>query len=101
MLMRTDTPTHEFKQRFGLANSHKLTLARSHVETRNGAVFEVQWLEEHDEDNALVARYRSWTKQAQRPPYRKQMGWERFSAKGQLLDREVRYSKRDTNDWLH
>lgn len=101
MLMRSETSTHDFKQLFGLAKSHTLTMARSHVETRNGTVSRVQWLEEHNEDNALIARYRSWTKQSQRPPYRKQMGWERFSAKGQLLDREVRFSKRDTNDWLH
>ena len=76
-------------------------MSRKHVERLNGTVFEVQWLEEHNEDETLVARYRSWTQQAQKPPYRKQVGWERYSLKGQLLDREVRYSKRDNNDWLH
>ena len=76
-------------------------MSQTHVETRNSTVLEVQWLEEHNEDETLVARYRSWTNQSQRPPYNKQVGWERFSVKGQLLAREVRYSKRDTNDWLH
>jgi hypothetical protein len=99
--MSTHTSTHYFEQLFGLSQSHSLTLSQSHAETRNDTVFEVQWLEEHNDECKLVARYRSWTKQSKKPPYRKQIGWERFCAKGQLLDREVRYSKRDKNDWLH
>lgn len=99
--MDIDTSIHDFEQWVGLSQSHSLTLSRTHLETRDHTVFEVQWLEERNEDEILVARYRSWTNQSQRPPYRKQKGWERFSVKGQLLDREVLYSKRDTNDWLH
>ncbi|MFT6877621.1 MAG: hypothetical protein ACJAZF_003751 [Granulosicoccus sp.] len=101
MLMDINTPTHDFEQLFGLSQSHGLTLSRTHVETRDGTVFKVQWLEERNQDETLVARYRSWTNQSQRPPYDKQTGWERFCVKGQLLEREVHYSKRDTNDWLH
>lgn len=99
--MRTDTSISEFQHLFGLAQSHSLALARSHTETRNGTVFEVQWLDEFNDANELIAHYRLWTNQSQTPPYRKQVGWERFSVKGQLLDREVHYSKRETNDWLH
>ncbi|MFT4730732.1 MAG: hypothetical protein ACI9UN_005262 [Granulosicoccus sp.] len=99
--MDFDTATHDFEQWVGLSQSHSLTLSRTHTETRDNTVFEVQWLEERNEDKLLIARYRSWSAQSQRPPYRKQMGWERFSAKGKLLDREVLYSKRDTTDWLH
>ena len=99
--MSTEISTHDLEQLFGLSQSHSLTLSRSHVEKRNDTVFEVQWLDEHNKEFKLVARYRSWTNQSQKPPYRKQIGWERYCAKGELLDREVRYSKRDTNDWLH
>jgi hypothetical protein len=99
--MNTEISTQEFERLFGLSKSHSLTMSRTHVETRNGCVFEVQWLEEHNKDETLVARFRSWTKQSLTPPYRKQSGWERFSTNGALLDREVKYSKRDTNEWLH
>ena len=99
--MGTNYSTQTFEQLFGLAKTHSLTMARTHVVTRDSTVFEVQWLEEHNEDNKLVARYRSWTNKSQKPPYRKQVGWERYSLSGKILDREVHYSKRDTNDWLH
>jgi hypothetical protein len=100
-LMGINTKARNFEQLFGLSQSNSLTMGQTQTVTLDNTVFEVQWLEERNEDELLIARYRSWTKQSQRPPYKKQMGWERFSAKGQLLDREVHYSKRDTNDWLH
>lgn len=99
--MSSNTSTYDLKQLFGLTRSHTLTLSRTDTQTCNDTEYKVQWLDEHDANEILVARYRSWSKQAKKPPYRQQTGWERFSIKGHLLAREVRYSKRETNDWLH
>ena len=91
----------EFRKIVKLSEHHSLTISGSHKETRGNTVYETQWLDEKNAEEVVVARFRQWTNQSTKPPYRKQIGWERFSAKGALLDREIRYSKRDTNEWLH
>lgn len=99
--MNTNTSIRHFEKLFGLPQNHSLTVFQTQTQTRNSTVFEVQWLEERNQDNTVIARYRSWTRHTQRPPYRRLKGWERFCITGELLDREVRYSQRDSNDWMH
>ena len=86
---------------FELSERHSLRMTRSHTETRGDTVFETQWLDERNEQDILVARFRAWSNQSTQPPYRKQTGWERFSTNGDLLDREILYSKRANKEWLH
>ncbi len=90
-----------FKALFALPAEHSLTLSGTRKESRNGSEYESHWLEEHDAGEQLIARFRTWTRKSLRPPYSKQIGWERYSLKGELLDREVRYSRRPDTDYLH
>lgn len=99
--MNSVNSVQELSKVVELSEHHSLTVSRSHKETRGNTVYETQWLDERNEHNKLVARFRLWTNQSTKPPYRKQTGWERFSVNGALLDREIRYSKRDNNEWLH
>ncbi len=87
--------------RFDINPEHSLKQQNhSHVE-KDQTHYETCWYVEQDDQKRVVARYRSWSNQAKLPPYRAQLGWERYSPEGTLLEREVRYSKRDTNDTLH
>ncbi|MGQ7844551.1 hypothetical protein ACUNV4_08750 [Granulosicoccus sp. 3-233] len=90
-----------FRTLLDLPTEHSLTVSGSRRETRNGSEYESHWFEEHDAQAQLIARFRTWTRQSLRPPYRKQIGWERYSLKGELLDREVRYSRRPDTQYLH
>lgn len=99
--MTADTNTRNYAMLFALSPEHRLAECKSTVASRNGSSCETRWLEEYDAGNQLVARFRTWTRQSLRPPYRKQVGWERFSLSGELLDREVRYSRRLTEGYLH
>ncbi len=99
--MITDTASLAFEQLFSVPEKHSLTLSSSRSKTRDSTVYETRWFDEFDVDGTLVARFHSWSHQALKPPYRKQLGWERYSLAGKVVDREVRYSKRDNNDYLH
>jgi len=99
--MIIDDTAQPYERLFDLPNTHSLKLSSSKQVKRDSMVFETRWLDEHDEKHKLVARFRTWTNQSMKPPYRKQIGWERYSLSGDLLDREVRYSKRENNDYLH
>lgn len=99
--MKNDTASDELKRLLALPEEHRLSVSRSRKESRHGSDYESHWLEEHDASDQLIARFRTWTRQSLRPPYRKQIGWERYSLKGELLDREVRYSRRPDTDYLH
>ncbi|NND92646.1 MAG: hypothetical protein HKN42_17465 [Granulosicoccus sp.] len=99
--MISDHRQPPFETWFELPPEHSLTLADSRRVKRASAILETRWLEELDAQDRLVARFRTWTKQSLKPPYRQQIGWERFSLTGQLLDREIRYSRRDSDDYLH
>lgn len=76
---------------FGIDPTHTLRLVGRRRRAGAEGLDETRWLDEHDAERRLVARYRTWTRRATRPPYRRQLGWERFSLAGELLDREVRY----------
>jgi len=90
-----------FEQLFDLPENHSLRPAGSYKLKRDCAIYETSWLNEIDDRQTLVSRYRTWTHRSLKPPYRRQTGWERFSPTGELLDREVRYSKRDDMQYLH
>ena len=99
--MGNDIKPEEFAQLFDLPAEHSITLADSSERTGNSVVCATQWLEEYDAAQQLVARYRCWSRRSLKPPYRRQLGWERFSLAGNLLDREIRYSKREDMQYLH
>jgi len=86
---------------FGISPTHSLKLQNRQRTQRAGTWFETRWFDEHDARHKLIARYRTWTNQGTQPPYRTQVGWEKYSLSGTLLDREVRYSKRDDNEYVH
>jgi len=91
----------ELEDRFNLPENHSLTLSQTNKNTVGSTVTATTWFEEYDEANTLVSRYRTWTNRSLKPPYRSQIGWEKFSLSGQLLDREVRYSRRSDLSYLH
>ncbi len=91
----------ELEALVGLEPAHSLVQASREQIKRDGTVYETLWLDEHDKSDKLVARYRTWSNHDLKPPYRKQLGWERYSLSGKLLDREVRYSKREDNEYVH
>lgn len=84
-----------------LSKGHSLKVSRSHQEKQASTHCETQWLDEHDEHGILIARLRTWTNRDLSPPYRQQLGWERYSLAGEMLIREIRYSKRSNNDYVH
>ncbi len=99
--MNKGEPVEQFERLLKINDQHQLSVRSSHIEKRGNTQFQTHWLDERDAEQILVARIRAWTNESSHPPYRKQIGWERYSLKGDLLDREVRYSKRSNNDWLH
>ncbi|MBX2879988.1 MAG: hypothetical protein KTR32_08655 [Granulosicoccus sp.] len=80
---------------------HRLVPGSKRRVKNDSTVYETFWLEEHNEQNERIARYRTWNNRSLVPPYAQQTGWERYSNSGQLLDREVRYSQRDNMDYIH
>jgi len=91
----------EITQRFELKAGHTLELQSHDKIGKDGTHYETIWYDERDDNNALVSRYRAWINQDSNPPYRRQIGWEQYALTGELLDREVRYSKRDDLEYLH
>ena len=93
----------ELANRFSILPAHSLKEseedARSHKKT--DAACDTKWFIEYDTEHKVVARYRSWISQCLKPPYKKQFGWERYSASGALLEREVRYHQRKSMEYLH
>jgi len=101
MRMITNTTPHDYEQLFALPEQHSLKQSSNRRTVRNSTVCETRWLDEYDVNDKLIARFRTWTHQAQKPPYRKQVGWERYSLSGTILDREIRYSRRSDNEYVH
>lgn len=87
--------------RFDINPAHTLKQQNHEQTEQSQTLYETCWYVEKDDEMNIVARYRSWTNQALQPPYRSQIGWERYSASGTLLEREVRYMKPETTDYLH
>ena len=96
-----DARVSDYAALFDLAPRHTLHPARGARVRRGDTLHETRWLEERDAARRLVARYRTWTNRSSVPPYRTQLGWERFSPAGELLVREVRYSTRESVARLH
>ncbi len=93
----------EIIRRFDIRPEHTLTEPESdaRVHKKHNAICDTKWFIELDNRQKVVARYRSWISRSLKPPYRQQFGWERYSASGELMDREVRYHERDTMEYLH
>lgn len=81
---------------FAIDAAHRLSLSRQIRTRRADTLHETRWIEERDADDRLIARFRTWTNRCSRAPHRTQFGWERWSLDGQLLDREIRFSTRDS-----
>ena len=85
---------------FGVPRAHRLKLLSRTVSERGAGTREVRWFLECDADGAELARYRCWdertapgrTTDARRGPAR-ELGWERYGPRGELLDREVRRAR--------
>lgn len=99
--MSNDNNAQDFARLFDLPDNHSLTMSDVNRVEKNRMIYETRWLDEHDHNNNLIARFRTWTNRSLQPPYRRQTGWEQYSLSGDLLDREIRYSKRDTMDFVH
>lgn len=64
-------------------------------------LIETRWLDERDDQKKLIARFRTWINRSLKPPYQSQVGWERYSLCGKILDREIRYSRQDDAQYMH
>ncbi len=91
----------ELIQRFDLKTGHTLKLQSHDKIGKDGTIYETIWYDERDSEEKLVSRFRAWINQDGNPPYRRQIGWEQYALSGELLDREVRYSKREDLEYLH
>jgi len=87
--------------RFDINPTHSLKQQNRQQQERSGKHYDTCWYVEKNAAQEIVARYRSWTNQALQAPYRSQIGWERYSPSGTLLEREVRYAELPKTDQLH
>lgn len=101
MRMSCEKSAPDYRALFAVRDNHTLSVSSTRSASRDGSVFETLWLNERDAHKRLIARYRTWTNQSLSPPYRSQRGWERYSPTGDLLDREIRYTRRDTMEYVH
>lgn len=87
--------------RFDINPEHTLKQQNHEQLAQDDTHYETCWYIEKDEQKRIVARYRSWSNQGMHAPYRLQLGWERYTPEGMLMEREVRYATRDDKDALH
>ena len=87
--------------RFDIDPSHSLKQQNREHYDQAQTRYTTCWYVEKDNQGRIVARYRSWSNRAKQPPYREQIGWERYSPTGTLMEREVQYSKLDDSITLH
>lgn len=99
--MSNEDESHDYKSLFAVSETHELTVSSKRTVKHDSTVYETRWLDERDENKTLISRFRTWTNRSMKPPYRRQLGWERYSLSGDLLDREVRYSRRKSMAYLH
>ncbi|MFK7889623.1 MAG: hypothetical protein AB8B63_02315 [Granulosicoccus sp.] len=99
--MNQDPSLEPYHSLFALPAEHTLVETRTQRVKQNGTVYETRWLDELDESRQPVSHFRAWANHSLQPPYRRQSGWERYSPGGALLDREIRYSQREDNDYVH
>lgn len=79
----------------------RLQVLNTHAEVINGTRHQVTWFTAISDRTNECRRYRVWFNEELSPPYRKQHGWEQFDSAGDVCDREIRYSRRSSNDYLH
>lgn len=87
--------TDLYRPMLGISSEHTLELADTRKSSLHWSQRESLLLKEFDTNSKLIAHYRVWDQQSNKAPYRRQRGWEKYSLDGDLLDREVRYSRRD------
>jgi hypothetical protein len=90
-----------FEHWFELPAEHHLEVTSHHRLQRGDSVLITRWMEQYDASKSLVARFRTWTRQGLKPPYQSQIGWERYSLTGEMLDREIRFARRTSQAYLH
>ena len=91
----------DYRTLFAVAPEHALGRTGGKRTERHGRTRECDWFEERDARGRLIACYRAWRERGARPPHRTESGWERWSPRGELLDREVRFSNRASVAALH
>ena len=91
----------QLRQWADISSTWQLKVLNTHKEVRNGTRYQVTWFTAINDDTHECHRYRVWLNEGLSPPYRKQHGWELFDATGSVCDREIRYSKRPDNQYLH
>lgn len=93
-----ETKTDKYRQLLSIRSGHLLELADSKQTKDTPSKRESHLFKEIGPDNKLLAHYRVWTQQSSQPPFRQQNGWEKYSPDGELLVREVRYSRLQEED---
>ncbi len=91
----------QLRQMAEIDRDWRIQVLNTHREVRNGTRYQVTWFTAINDTSKECRRYRVWLNEGLSPPYRKQHGWELFDRSGDVCDREIRYSKRDDNDYLH
>jgi len=87
--------------RFDIDPSHTLKQQNHQSVEKQNTFFETCWYVEKNEAEEIVARYRSWSNQGMQAPFRTQLGWERYTPDGELLEREVKYAKAELENPVH
>ena len=83
----------ELRDIFSIEPHHCLELQSARERIAPGGQRMSAMYNETDESMAIVALYRIWINQSAHPPYRLTRGWEKYTPKGELQDRETRYSR--------
>ncbi len=76
---------------FDIADNNHIELCDTRKRTMSSGYRTSQFYKETDSTDRVVARYRVWTSSQSSNVTRIQTGFEKFSSKGELQDREVRY----------
>ena len=84
-----------------IGDDWQLSVLNTHKEVRNGTRYQTTWFSAINDSTRECHRYRVWLNEGMSPPYRKQQGWELFDSSGSVSDREIRYSKRADDEYVH
>lgn len=93
-----DINPNKYRNLLAIKSGHLLELADSKRTSAEAGERESHLFKELNDNQELVAHYRVWNHQSNRPPFRLQKGWEKYSPTGELLIREVRYSRLQEDD---
>lgn len=81
---------------FAIAPEHELELLDARERTNGSNERYSKLYREHDSSQTTLALYRVWERTGLAPPHPREQGFEKLTIRGQLVDREVRYSRDDT-----